>query len=90
MLLEKAALHIRTKDQRQVGKSEYDSGPAIPRPVPGERSAEKQLITSTKEEGRTMAGGGTEIRDSEEWSSHPSPSQGGPGPGCDAHRHESR
>lgn len=89
MLLEKAALHIRTKDQRQVGQSGNDPDPAIPRPVPGERLAQKQLIASPKEEGCAMAGGGTEIRDSEEWSSHPSSSQGGPGAGCDAHRHES-
>lgn len=37
-----------------------------------------------------MAGGGTEIMDSEEWSSRPSPSQGCPGAGCDAHHDESK
>lgn len=80
----------RTEDQRHLEQSA--PAPAAPRPIPGDRSAQETLIArNTKEPGGTMAGGGPEIRDSEKWSSHPSPSQGhpaqprAPGAGCDCH-----
>lgn len=61
-------------------------------PCPSEETDQpRKHSRNTKEPGGTMAGGGPEIRDSEKWSSRPSPSQGhsaqpwAPGAGCDYH-----